>query len=208
MLFFKIGCGFLNLLFSLCLVVRFGQLFSNSVEVIPSNSLQKFSLDLFLLFFLHMLYDPSHFQDFVTSGPLVGVHLEERANYCAELVGIFRWEAGVNAPSDFFIEGLHVFSLEGNFQTYHLIENTAQRPNVRFFIIGLIFPYFWTCVVGSASLGDTQSFLGNLGDVHISQLGFVLVPQENVGGLGRKEVTLISRWRILRSWSCLRPLTV
>ncbi len=69
----------------------------------------------------------------------------------------------------FFVETSHIVSSKRGSERNGLIEDTAERPNVRLAIVGLVTPHFWTCVVRGTCLSVKQSLLGNFTNVHIAK---------------------------------------
>ena len=84
------------------------------------------------------------------------------------------------ALDNFLIEPLHIIGVEGRLKSRHLIEDTAQRPYIRFVVVWFIFPDLWRGIVGCACLGIQESLLGDLGDVHVSQLNGPIFVEEYI----------------------------
>ncbi len=65
-------------------------------------------------------------------------------------------------------EALHVLCAEGGFQSYHLVEDAAEGPYIRFHIVGLVSPDLWTCIVRGTRLSIEKALLRDFGDIHIA----------------------------------------
>ena len=66
-------------------------------------------------------------------------------------------------------------------ESSHLIENTAERPDVTFPIVRQIGPYFRTSIVWSTSLSDCESAFTDLRNIQICQLSlFMILCEKNV----------------------------
>jgi hypothetical protein len=59
----------------------------------------------------------------------------------------------IGAFKDALEETVHVISPKRRNKGTHLIDYTAQGPNVRLVVIGLVLPNLGTCIVRSSSLG-------------------------------------------------------
>ncbi len=89
-------------------------------------------------------------------------------------------EAGLRC--DFLADGLHVFASERRDQRAELVDEAAERPDVRAEVVGLVFPDFRRSVVGRACLGEEELALRDLRDVHVSDHRDGLVfAEEDVG---------------------------
>jgi len=82
---------------------------------------------------------------------------------------------------NFLIEPLHIFSLKGWLKSNHLIDNTAQTPDITFDIIRFIFPNLRRGIIRCPCLSIVESFwVGDLRNIHVSKLSFHIVVQENI----------------------------
>ena len=77
------------------------------------------------------------------------------------------WELAFQDP---FKEAIHVICTERRHKSAHLVRDTAQRPDVRLQVVGLVLPDLGTGVVGSSRLRVQQSLLGDFGYVEIAKL--------------------------------------
>jgi hypothetical protein len=111
------------------------------------------------------------------------VNVDELLDHLAELFGVLSWDLGVVTLQHLFKEPIHVSSSEGRLERSNFVEHAAQRPQVALIVVGLVLPHLRAGVVGSACLGVEHAFLGDLGDVEVSQLGSAVLAHEDVGTL-------------------------
>lgn len=86
------------------------------------------------------------------------------------------------AFENLFVKALHVLCSERRLEGNGLIDDAAQRPDVRFVIVRLVSPHLGTRVVRRACLSVEQSLLGDLADIHVAQFGCSVLAEENVSG--------------------------
>ena len=112
-------------------------------------------------------------KDLATCGPFCRINLQQVVNDCLQRFGVVRFYWLVSALKYRLVEAVHVLGAERWFQCGHLIENTAQRPNITLAIVGLILPHFWGCVVRCASLRVEHALFCDLGDIQVAKLRIV-----------------------------------
>lgn len=117
-------------------------------------------------------------------GSQLGIGHQQTANHRSQFRRIPTRNPRIRPPHNLLIEPLHIFRLERRFEHGHLIQNTSQRPYIRFGVIGLVVPHFRTGVVRGACLGFTKSFLGDFRDVHVAEFGGTVLIEEYIGALG------------------------
>jgi hypothetical protein len=81
---------------------------------------------------------------------------------------------------DPFEQTIHVISTEWWDKCAHLINYTAQRPNVTFVIVRLVFPNFRTRIVRSTSLSIKKTLFSYFTDIKVSQLCIVILIEKDV----------------------------
>ena len=84
------------------------------------------------------------------------------------------------ALNHFFVETLHIVGSERRHQGTHLVEDATERPDVTLAIVWLITPHFRTCVVRSARLRVTETFLNDLTDIKVSKFGLHVLKEEQI----------------------------
>jgi len=84
--------------------------------------------------------------------------LEHEFDYCGHLLAEVVWDPGKLSLDDSLVETLHVIGPKRWHKRAHLVEHTAQRPNVTLAIVGLISPHFRARVVRCTRLGVAQAF--------------------------------------------------
>ena len=62
-------------------------------------------------------------------------------------------------------EALHVVGLERRAESYHLVYDTAEAPNVTLIVIWIVLPHLWRSIVRRTCLCVKQSLLGNFRNV-------------------------------------------
>ena len=77
-------------------------------------------------------------------------------------------------------EGGEVLSFEGHPQSAQLVDETPQRPHIALVAVLLPTPNLRRSVVGRPRLSGTEPVLGQLRDVHVSELGHIL-GEEHIG---------------------------
>ena len=93
------------------------------------------------------------------------------------------WNTRILAFDDLLVQALHVVSSERRHQGAHLVEDTAEGPDVRLRVVRHVPPNLWRGVVRSAGLGVRESFLHDLRDVEVSELRLHVSVEEDVGRL-------------------------
>jgi hypothetical protein len=66
------------------------------------------------------------------------------------------------------VQATLVLGRKGWLQRAHLVDDLAQRPNVRLYVVGLILPHLGTGVVRRARLGVKESLLGHLRYIQVA----------------------------------------
>lgn len=99
------------------------------------------------------------------------IDLQHALNGSSQLFGIIISDLGVYSLNDFLVKPIHVLSSEGRLECGHLIDHASKTPDIRLVIIRLVFPNLRTSIVRSSSLSIEESILGDLRNIHVSQLG-------------------------------------
>jgi hypothetical protein len=82
------------------------------------------------------------------------------------------------------VQALHILRGEGRFQRYYLVQYATQGPHVALNVVGLIPPHLRTRIVGSTGLSVVEaSLVGDLGNVHVSQLCCEVLIQKDICAL-------------------------
>ena len=84
---------------------------------------------------------------------------------------------------DLLVEALHIVGTEWRDKRTHLVQDTAERPNVTLAIVRLVTPDLRTSVVGCSCLSVTQALFNDLTDVEISQFSLHVFKEEQIGTL-------------------------
>ena len=77
-------------------------------------------------------------------GPELGVLLQEVPDELLELRRVVAPDGGELAAHDLVDEGGQVGALEGLLQARHLVDDAAERPDVRLFVVDLALAHFGT----------------------------------------------------------------
>lgn len=75
---------------------------------------------------------------------------------------------GVHARKDAVVETAHAFGAKGWVQRAHLVDDTAERPQVALVVIRFLLPDLGTGVVGGSCLRIKHTVLRNLTHVEIA----------------------------------------
>lgn len=128
--------------------------------------------------FLHRLQT----QNLLAIGSPLRVDHEKHAYHVRQILRKLVRNFRVVPPDNLLVQPLHVIRSKGWFECDHLVENTAQRPNVTFDVVWLIPPNLRASVVGRPGLGVVQAFLvSNFGHIHVSKQRLVVRGEKNVG---------------------------
>lgn len=85
------------------------------------------------------------------------------ANHFGKLVRVVLWNFRVRAGEHSAVKPVHVNGFKRRVKGRHFVNHAAQRPDVAFVVVRLVFPDLGTCVVRRARLSVEQSVLvGNL----------------------------------------------
>lgn len=112
---------------------------------------------------------------------LQGICYEHLVNYTFKFIWILFRNWFIFTFNYSFVKLLHVFCLKWQLQWRHLICYAADWPDITFEIIGLVFPYFGTCIVRGAGLGIVKSVLScQPRHVKVTNFNNVIICQKNV----------------------------
>jgi hypothetical protein len=100
-----------------------------------------------------VFHDDGELEDAVAVAAEVWSDLQHHFEDDGDLLRIFWRDVGVEAARDLLEESLHVVGPEGRFEGNGLVDDAAQGPDIRFFVVGLVLPDLGTGVVGRARLG-------------------------------------------------------
>ena len=117
----------------------------------------------------------------VTGWPVAWRNLKHELNHSCHFLGEVLGDSGVFTFDHFLVEALHVVSSERGYKSTHFVQDTTQRPNVTFRVIGHVSPNLGACIIGRTGLGITQSLLYDFGNIKISKFGLHIPIQEDVG---------------------------
>lgn len=116
-----------------------------------------------------------------TVGSFLGVDIEHHFDDLPEFGGVGGRNSGDLALSDLFEEAFHALGLEGRFESDHLVEHTAERPDITLDVVGLVLPDLGTGVVRSAGLGEVESVFGaDLAHIHVAQFRTQVFIQKHI----------------------------
>lgn len=122
-------------------------------------------------------------QDLVGRGPVARRDLQhELDDGCHFLAEVVR-NTGKLALDDLLVEALHVIGTERRHESAHLVEDTAEGPDVALAVVRLVAPYLRTRVVRRPRLRIAQAFFYDFGDVKIAELGLHVLEQEEISAL-------------------------
>jgi hypothetical protein len=110
--------------------------------------------------------------------PFSGRLFETFSDDFCEFIGVDLGDGMVGPSHDVLMKVAHAVSREGRSEGGHLIENTAQGPDVRFVIIRFILPDLWTGIVRCAGLCLNHSMFIDLRHIHISYLVDLLAHED------------------------------
>ena len=130
-----------------------------------------------------LLDEDGHVENLLGGRPLLWVDLEERAQDRGKIRRVVRWDLRVNSFHDSLIETFHVLGREGRVEGHQLVEDAAERPDIRLVVVGFVLPDLGTRIVRRASLRLQNARLGNLRNIEISQLDHALFRQKHVCAL-------------------------
>jgi hypothetical protein len=112
-----------------------------------------------------------------------GVEFQHKANDFPQILRIELRNGVKFAFNNSISESLHILCLKRYLKCGHFIDDNSQRPNIRFGVIWLLVPDFWTRIVRGARLGIQESLFGNFRHVEVSQFGLTFLVQKYVGRL-------------------------
>ncbi len=88
-------------------------------------------------------HDNRHLQNLLGIRSRMGLHLQERLYQLSHIHGVMAWYGWVLPFKNFLEKAIHIIGSERRHQSAHLINHAAKAPNVRFQVVGLIFPHLW-----------------------------------------------------------------
>ena len=93
------------------------------------------------------------------------------------------WNGWVLPFKHAFKQTVHVISLERGLQMAHLVSYAAKGPDVRLEVVRLILPHLGAGVVRSSCLRVQKALLGDFADIQVTQLGRLILVEEDIGTL-------------------------
>ena len=93
------------------------------------------------------------------------------------------WNSWVLSFENSVAELLHAVGGERRLESDHLVEDAAERPDVRAVVVRFVLPDLWTGVVRSACLGVDEALLCDLRNVEVSKLDCAVLVHEHIGAL-------------------------
>ena len=120
-------------------------------------------------------------QDLFAGRSFLWIDLKHSFQYCVEISRIMRWNLRVYSLKNSVVQSLHVFGGKGRVQSYKLVENAAQGPDVWLVVVWFVLPHLRTSIVRRPSLGLENTWFGNFRNIKISQLDHAVLGQEDVG---------------------------
>ena len=109
-------------------------------------------------------------QNLIARWPIFGVELQALRNNNSQIIREVFGDVRVEALLDFVAQCLHAVCPEWGKQCDHLIDHTAQAPNITFIIVWFVIPNFRACVVRCSCLSSHKAMLSYLRDVEIPKL--------------------------------------
>ena len=121
-------------------------------------------------------------QDLVDVWSLVRVHVQHRSQHVAHSLAEMSREIGVLASDYLSSQLVETLGVEWRVQGAHLVQQHAQRPNVRLETVGFALNDFGTQVVRSAyhCFGLASGITEDSCDAKITQFDHVVFSQEQV----------------------------
>lgn len=110
-----------------------------------------------------------HFQDLFARRSRSGVHLEHGLDDLRQVVRKVGSNWWVPSALDLLREHWHARCLERWAQHGHFIQDAPSAPNVTLFIVGLVLPDFWACIIWSTGLSLEEGTLRNFGYVEVTE---------------------------------------
>lgn len=95
--------------------------------------------------------------------------MEHEFDYCSHLLAEVVWDPRELSLDDSLVEALHVIGPKRWYERAHLVEHTAQRPNVTLAVVGLISPHFWARIIWCTRLSVAQTFFDDFRDVEVTK---------------------------------------
>ena len=111
--------------------------------------------------FVVLLDEDRHVEYLLAGRPLLWVDLEERAQDCGKIRRVVRLNLRVNSFHNPLIESFHVLGREGRVEGDELVEDAAERPDVRLVVVGFVLPDLGARVVRRSCLRLQNSRLRN-----------------------------------------------
>jgi len=131
--------------------------------------------------FLHPLNNHWHGKNVVTVWSAVGIDLQHNLNEMMQIFRIVLADLRINTFVDLLKQALHVFCLKRWVESYELINDTAQRPDVRFKVVRFVTPHFWRGVVRCSCLSVVESLLvGDLAHIHVTKFNCIVLVNKHI----------------------------
>lgn len=93
--------------------------------------------------FTESLNDNRHLQNLLSIWSRMWLHLQEHLYQLSHIHRVVAWYRRVLPFKNFLEKAIHIISSKWGHQCAHLINHAAKAPNVRFQVVGLIFPHLW-----------------------------------------------------------------
>jgi len=125
------------------------------------------------------------FEDLSHAWAANGVFDQHVGQQVFQVLRVVRWYLGIIASENFEHQALHAVSVEGMAQCHHLIQNAAERPDVRLLVVRFFLADLWREVVRCAngSLCTVVSVLQHSRNSEVADLYRPVLVHENVLGL-------------------------